>query len=85
MVCPEITIEQISPDLYARLLAEATAAGAQFEGTTASIHGLELDWNYDEPSETLHFTCTKKPFYATCIEVEKGIRGLVDKAKVGLP
>ena len=82
--CSEITIEQISPELYARLLSEATAAGAKFEGAKASLSGLEFDWNFDEAAQVLHVTATKKPFYVTCSEVESKIQELVLKAKAAL-
>jgi hypothetical protein len=84
MACPEIVIEQIPLDLYAKLLNEATAAGATFYGTKASFQHLEFDWDYDQPSQTLRMTCTKKPFYATCGEVESRIRELAEKARVAL-
>ena len=79
--CPEISLEEIDKDLYGRLLYEATAAGAEFDGTKACIEGLEFDWNYDEATQTLNITCTKKPFYASCGVVESKIRELVEKAK----
>lgn len=82
--CQEITIEQIDGALYAKLLAEATAAGAKFEGAQASISGLEFDWNYDEVAQALHVTCTKKPFYVGCDQVESRIRQLVEKSKGAL-
>ena len=81
MPCPEITIEDVDPILYGRLLTEAAAAGATFNGIKASIQGLEFDWSYDEPTQTLHVTCNKKPFYASCDTVEERIRGLIAKAK----
>lgn len=84
MPCAEITIEQIPLDLYAKLLNEAAAAGATFTGNKASISGLEFDWDYSESEQSLHVTCTKKPFYATCAEVESRIRELVEKARVAL-
>jgi len=79
--CPEITIEEIPQDLYAKLLAEATAAGAIFEGSFAKIEGLSFDWNYDPSAQVLHITCLKKPFFASCGVVESRIRELVAKAK----
>jgi hypothetical protein len=79
--CEEITIEGVHEELYTKLLAEATAAGAGFEGTKASLGGLEFDWNYDGVADVLHVTCTKKPFYVTCGVVESKIRDLVEKAK----
>jgi hypothetical protein len=81
MPCPEITIPEISGDLYAKLLAQAEAAGAKFDGAKVSILGLEFDWNYDLEAATLRVTCTKKPFYAGCGQVEAHIRELVEKAK----
>jgi hypothetical protein len=84
MPCAEITIEQIPLDLYAKLLNEATAAGATFYGAKASFSNLEFDWDYDGVAQTLRITCTKKPFYATCGEVESRIRELAEKAKVAL-
>jgi hypothetical protein len=82
--CPEITIENIDSALYAKLLSGATSAGAQFDGAKASIRGADFDWNYDQSAQILHITCTRKPFYATCAEVESRIRSLVDEAKGAL-
>lgn len=79
--CQEITIEAIDHELYSRLLAEATAAGAHFDGVKASINGLEFDWNYDAECQVLQVTCTRKPFYATCSDVESKIREMVAKSK----
>lgn len=84
MPCAEITIEQIPLDLYAKLLNEATAAGAKFDGTKATLDGIELDWNYSPEVQILRVSCTKKPFYVNCGTVESHIRGLVEKAKTGV-
>jgi hypothetical protein len=81
MSCPEITIEGIDDALYAKLLAEATSAGAKFEGTSVSLEGLDFDWNRDSEAQAVHITCLKKPFFATCGIVEFKIRELVAKAK----
>jgi hypothetical protein len=79
--CPAITIEGIPQDLYDKLLVEATAAGAKFEGTTAAFKGCLFDWNYDSESQTLHVTCLKKPWEFGCGTVEQHIRDLVQGAK----
>lgn len=84
MACPEITIEQVDQPLHAKLLVEAMAAGATFQGTYATIEALTFDWNYDPAAQVLHVTCLKKPFYATCNEVESRIRELAAKAKGAL-
>jgi hypothetical protein len=84
MTCPGIVIPDISKDLYDKLLSEAAAAGAGFNGNRASISGCDFDWNYDAVSMTLSITCIRKPFYATCPEVESRIRDLVTKAKEGI-
>ena len=84
MACPEIVIDQIPNELYSKLLAEATAAGAQFSGSTATFKGCEFDWNYDTEAAVLHVTCTKKPFYFSCDLIESQIRGIADKAKAGI-
>jgi hypothetical protein len=81
VACPEITIEEIDGDLYAKLLAEAGAAGAKFDGSKASIEGLDFDWDYDIEAQVLHVTCTKKPFFIGCGQVESKIQELVAKAK----
>lgn len=84
VACPEITLDGIDQELYAKLLAEATQAGAVFSGSTASLHGADFDWNYDADAQTLHATCTKKPFYIGCGIIEQTIHDLVDKAKGGI-
>jgi len=81
MSCPEIRIEEVPQDLYDKLLQEATAAGAKFEGTKAEIEGAQFDWSYDDISQTLHVTCLKKPFFISCDSIEQRIRELVLKAK----
>jgi len=80
MNCPEIRIDEITPELYGRLLTEASSSGAKFDGTKASIQGLEFNWTYDAVSLTLHITCIKKPFWASCEVVEMKIRELVRKS-----
>lgn len=79
MACNEIVMD-VAPDLYEKLLAQASSAGAAFNGSQASIDGLTFDWNYDAEAQKLHVTCTRKPFYASCDLVEKNIRELVAKA-----
>ncbi len=82
--CPEITLEEISPEIYAKLLAQATEAGAEFSGSKATLHGAKFDWNYDAETQTLHVTCLEKPFYIGCGVIEQTIHDLVDKAKGGI-
>ncbi len=84
MSCPEITIESVDPALYSRLLAEANAAGAQFDGDKVSMGGIELKWNYDAPTQTLRYKCTNKHFYETCPEIDAAIAKLVQQAKTGI-
>jgi hypothetical protein len=84
MSCPEITIEGINEELYAKLLGQANAAGAKFDGAKVTIHGLDFDWNYDSAASILHITCTWKPFYASCSMVEEKIRELVNRARTGI-
>ena len=83
MACPEITFTEVDPAFYGRLLHQAVAAGAFFNGLSVKYEGVELNWAYDEPSQTLHVTCSKKPFYASCELVESHVRMLVEKAKTG--
>lgn len=82
--CPEITLEQIPQPLYDKLMSEATAAGAIFFGTKVSFDHCEFDWTYDPPSQTLHITCTKKPFFIDCQTIEQKIRELAASAAKGL-
>ena len=79
--CPEISIEQVPEALHDKLMSEAAAAGAIFLGTSVSFDHCWFEWNYDGPSETLHITCTKKPFFIDCETVEQRIRDLVKSAK----
>jgi hypothetical protein len=81
MACPEITLEEVPQDLYDKLLSEATAAGAKFDGEKVDFDHCEFNWSYDAPSQTLHITCTKKPFFIDCPTIEQKIRELVKGAK----
>lgn len=82
--CPEITIPAVPQELYDKLLSEATAAGAVFNGNEADWHGCTLDWNYDQSAQIITATCTKKPFYIGCSQIEQGLRNEVVKAKAAL-
>lgn len=84
VACPEITLSDISNDLYEKLLGEATAAGAVFSGTEVTFKGCTFDWNYDAEAATLHVTCTAKPFYLGCGVISGQIDQLVAKAKGGI-
>jgi hypothetical protein len=84
MSCSEITIDGIDGALYGKLLAEAKAAGAKFDGATVSIDDCVFDWDFDIITSCLHFTCIHKPFIFSCGEVEGKIRSLVEKAKGGI-
>lgn len=79
--CAEITLPNIPQELYDKLLSEATAAGAQFSGEKVDFDHCEFDWSYDPPSQTLHITCTKKPFFVDCPTIEQKIRELVKGAQ----
>ena len=83
MACDEITFDGIDGVLYGKLLHQAIAANAIFDGLTVHFEGVALDWNYDAAAQVLHVTCTKKPFYASCDLVESKLRELVAKAKQG--
>jgi hypothetical protein len=82
--CPEIVLEQIDGELYAKLLAQATAAGAQFNGTEVTFKGCTFDWLYTAEECTLHVTCTSKPFYFSCNLIQSQIEDLIQKAKEGI-
>jgi hypothetical protein len=79
--CQEITFEDIDPLFYGALMRQCVAAGARFDGVKASINGLEFDWNYDADAQVLHVTCTRKPFFVTCLEVESKIHEQMAQAK----
>ena len=84
MQCPEIVIEQVSADLYNLLLAQATAAGAQFNGNQVQWHNCTLSWAWDAESQTLRATCMRKPFFVSCAQIQAGIMSEVQKAKSGI-
>lgn len=83
MPCPEITLEGIDKELHSKFIYEAAQAGAHYDGNQVTLHGITLEWNYDEPSQTLHVTALKHPFYFSCGEIENKIIELVAKAKRG--
>jgi hypothetical protein len=82
--CPELTFDGIEAPTHDKLLAQATSAGAKFDGQAAEIAGLTFDWNYDAASSTLHVTCTKKPLLVSCGYVAEQITKLIAKAKDNL-
>lgn len=84
MNCPEIIIVGIEQPMYDKLLAEANAAGAVFNGDKVAFKGCEFDWQYDSPSQILHVTCISKPFYVTCDYIKSKIKELAEDAKAGI-
>jgi hypothetical protein len=84
MACDEVTLTGIDPALYANLLSSAASAGMIFSGAVARFRDFTFDWNYDPPSATLRYTCTKKPFYASCGTVDSHINDLITHAKGGI-
>lgn len=79
--CNEITIEGVDQTLHSKLLSQAFDAGVTFVGTQARIHGITLDWSWDEPSAMLHITPLSHPFYISCSAIESTIREIVAKAQ----
>lgn len=80
MPCPEVTVDGVDPILYEKLLAEATAAGAQFNGSEVTFKGCKFLWSYDGAG-TVKYTCTEKPFYFSCGLIQNEIQSLVEEAK----
>ena len=84
MSCPAITVPSVDQALYDKLLAQATAAGVKFDGTKASIDGIELEWKYDAAAQVLTVTCLKKPFYMSCGEIQSKVAELIHEAQMGV-
>lgn len=82
MSCPEIEFAGIDKDLYDKLLAQAERSNVKIDGTRAELGKISLDWNYDAPSTTLRVTCTKKPWFMSCEQIENRIRGLIQQTKI---
>lgn len=80
MSCPTFVIEPVSSRLYSALLAEASAANAELDGSKVSLHGFEFEFSYNAGAQTLSVTCTKKEIFASCDMVEKRIRDLYLRA-----
>lgn len=84
MNCPEIVIVGIEQPMYDKLLAEANAAGAVFNGAKVAFKGCEFDWDYDAEAQVLHITCTNRPWYYKCDTIADHIRHLAERAKVSI-
>ena len=80
MACPEVTVDGVGPILYEKLLAEATAAGAVFNGSEVTFKGCKFLWAYDGAG-AIKYTCTEKPFYFSCGLIQNEIAGLIERAK----
>ena len=79
MSCPAITLQGITADKYATLLATAQGQGLNLIGLTGStqFQGMDFTWNYDEGSATLTIQCTNKPIFIPCSMIESRIRALI--------
>jgi hypothetical protein len=76
----EITVDGVDPILYEKLLAELTAAGAVFDGSTVTFKGCELQWAYNGVS-SVRYTILKRPFYFTDKLIENQISQSIEKSK----
>jgi hypothetical protein len=79
MACPEIRLEGITTERYARLLETARAQGLNLSGASGRTHyqGMEFAWSYDEAGAALTIQCVEKPIFVPCGMIEGRIRGLV--------
>jgi len=79
MSCPAITLQGVTAEKYATLLATAQGQGLNLTGLTGStqFQGMDFTWNYDQPSETLTLQCTNKPIFIPCSMIESRIRALI--------
>ncbi len=77
--CPEITIDNLTAEKYASLLASAQAEGIQLSGDAdaTEYQGMRFEWTYDAASATLKMQCTEKPMFIPCHMIEQKIRQLV--------
>jgi hypothetical protein len=83
MPCDEILLEGVDRPLYEKLLARAVAEGTVFTGDTAMLHGITLQWLWDETSAHLRITPLQYPWWARCPAIEEEIQKIVANAKKG--
>ena len=83
MPCDEILIEAVDVALHSKLLAQATAAGVSFTGNVAKIHGISLQWDWDETSANLRITALSYPWYVSCSAIASEIQKIVARARQG--
>lgn len=79
----EVTIYNVDPALYEKLLSEATAAGAKFNGDKVTFKGCDFNWSYDGAA-SIRYTCTAKPFYFSDALIESELLKLVDRARTAI-
>ena len=83
MACPVVTVDGVDPILYEKLLSQASAAGAVFNGSEVTYKGCKFAWTYDGSRSFTH-QCLEKPFYFSCDLIKTEIQKLVDQAKEGI-
>jgi hypothetical protein len=82
MACPSVSFTDVDDVLYARLLQQAVRAGAKFsqeDPQSMEISGCSISWT--RTATTLILTCTKKPFFVSCDEVNSRLTDLINQAK----
>ncbi|HTJ31384.1 MAG TPA: hypothetical protein VL346_12830 [Acidobacteriaceae bacterium] len=79
MACPEMRLEGITEERYARLLETAQAQGLNLSGECGKTHyqGMEFAWSYDAAGAALTIQCVEKPIFVPCGMIEGRIRALV--------
>jgi hypothetical protein len=79
MSCPAISLQGVTAEKYATLLATAHGQGLNLTGVTGTtqFQGMDFTWNYDEGSATLTIQCTNKPIFIPCSMIESRIRSLM--------
>lgn len=77
--CPEITLENLTPEKYTALLAAAKSQGLDLSGDAGTTHyqGMNFQWSYDPAAQTLRMQCLEKPIFIPCHMIEQKIRQLV--------
>jgi hypothetical protein len=83
MPCETITLEGVDTPLHDKLMMQAVAGGVAFHGNRATLHGVTLEWLWDEESGNLHITPLEHPWYFSCSEIESKIQQIVANAKKG--
>lgn len=79
MSCPSKTYNNITPELFTKLVQMAASEGLNLIGTSgqAKLHGCTFSWGYDPIGQELTIECIAHSIFFSCGEIDSKLDSLL--------